>query len=110
MAIEVEAGAECVAGHLILVHRDDVLKTEALGPFGAELEGLGGLAAVDAVEQVAVVDQEAWTDAPLAAELHEHHVEAEDLHLADTLAASIGAPCCGSVFRRRVDDGASRGP
>ena len=56
------------------------------GALGPELKGLGDLALIDAIEEVAVVQQETGTAALLQADLGEHQVEAEDLHIGDALA------------------------
>ena len=72
---------------IVLVHRDDVLKTQLICRFCSNFEGADNLPAIDAVEEVAVVNKKAGADASFRAKPHEHHVEAEDLHVFDPLAA-----------------------
>lgn len=72
---------------VIFIHSDDILKTEYLCCFVSNLEGAHDLASVHTVEKVAVVDKEAWADTSPCAKPHEHHVEAEDLHVFDAFAA-----------------------
>ena len=62
-------------------------KPELLRRFGSNFKGAHDLASVHAVEEMAVVNKEAGADAAFCAEAHEHHVEAEDLHVLDALAA-----------------------
>ena len=72
---------------IVFVHSDDVLETEFFCCFSSDSEGADNLAAVHAIEEMAVVDEEAGADAAFGAEAHEHHVEAEYLHVLDTFAA-----------------------
>src|SRR3972149_3498503 len=71
---------------IVFVHRNDVLEAQFFRGFGPDLQGADNLAAIDAIEEVAVVDQESGAYATLGAETHEHHVEAENLHVLDALA------------------------
>lgn len=45
---------------ILLVHRNDILKDQLVRCFRTDLQCTNDLAAVDAVEQMAVVDQESW--------------------------------------------------
>ena len=71
---------------VVFVHSDDVLEPEFFRCLGSDFEGADNLTAVHSVEEVAVVDEKAGPGATLGAQAHEHHVEAEDLHVLDALA------------------------
>src|SRR3989344_981495 len=86
MVVEVKAGDRFLEG-VVFVHRHDVLKTKLLLNLRAKAQGADHLSAVNAVEQVAVMDQEAGPYLPLVAQAHKQHVEAENLHVLDALAA-----------------------
>src|SRR5437588_4223355 len=87
MWADVEAALESLAWQCVRIHRDDILEARGVGPLGTELKRLGDLTLIDAVKQMAVVDQEAGAGSLLAADLGEHQVKAEDLHVGDALAA-----------------------
>lgn len=52
-----------------------------------ETEGGGLLTVVHAIEDLAVMEDEAWIGVPISPELSQHEVEAEELHLLYALAA-----------------------
>src|SRR3546814_1679659 len=86
MVPDPEARFEPLLGKNVGIHRHDVLETGGLGALGAKLQGFGNLTLIDAIEQVTVVQQEAGPAALLPADLGEHQIEAEDLHVGDALA------------------------
>ena len=53
----------------------------------AKLQGFGNMTLVDAVEKMAVMDQESRPQASSRCKLRQHQIEAEDLHVGDALAA-----------------------
>ena len=85
MVLDPEASSEPLLGKNIGIHRHDVLETSGLGTLGAKLKGFGDLSLVDAIEQVAVVQEKAGPATLLQADFGEHQVEAEDLHVGDAL-------------------------
>lgn len=72
---------------IIFIHGDDVLKIECLCRFGSDSKSAHDLTSVYSVEKVAVVDEEARAATSFCTEPHKHHVETEDLHVFDPLAA-----------------------
>jgi len=44
------------------------------------------LAAINAIEKMAIVDEESRADSPLCTQVHEHDVKTEYLHVLDALA------------------------
>ena len=100
MVIEIEAIDGFFKG-VVFIHRHDVLKTKFLRNLRTQAQGADHLPAVNTVEQVAVMDQEAGSYLPLVAQAHKHHVEAEDLHVLDALAAL--------TLHRKLEDWTIRG-
>ena len=72
---------------IIFIHGDDVLKPEFFRYISANFQGTDNLTTIHTVEEVAIVNKEAGTDAALGAEVHEHYIEAEYLHVLDAFAA-----------------------
>lgn len=58
-----------------------------LGLLSGETESGSLLTVVHTIEDVAVMEDEARCSVPVCPELSQHEVEAEELHLLDTLAA-----------------------
>jgi len=93
-------GVEAAAGGLVevvTVEGGDVLQLFFAGDVGGEFEGGGELAAVDTVEEVAVVDEEIGAAAVAVREDGERQVEAEGDHAAD--AAAVVAVDVGRIWR-----------
>jgi hypothetical protein len=86
MILNVEAKSEAFPRQSIRVHGHNILEADGFRSFGAELPGLGHLAFVDPIKQMAVMKQKAGTAALFQADFGEHQVEAEDLHVGDAFA------------------------
>ena len=72
---------------IVFIHRDDVLKAQLRGGFRADFQRAYQLPAINTVEEMAVVDQDSWPQTAAGTQTHQHHVEAENLHVLDALAA-----------------------
>ena len=105
MILKIESSCEPFGRHRIGVHRDDVLKAILVRTLRAQLERFGHLPFVDAVEQVAVMNQKTRPTPLLRANPRQHQVKAEDLHVRDSLTALAGDMHLELRSAGRVRDG-----
>src|SRR5258705_3295045 len=101
---QIEAGPKALCRQRVGIHCDDILVADRGRMIGAELEGLCHLAIVYTVEQVAVVNKETGSETAPGRQVHQHQVEAEDLHVCNALTSlGVDPDLNGWTVRRRAD-------
>jgi len=60
------------------------LKVQITGRSLSKLKCFGHLSLIYTVEKMAIMHKEARANMPFSADLHQHHVKTENLHVTDT--------------------------